>query len=257
MPLSPHRVVSRYLLAGSPVTEDFYRKLLAVAQSEDLPDALTRLQRGRASILDPNFPMTVEGLWDYLTTYEVPRDELHTLMRVPPPKAPKTPKGMSYDEFARDVGKNVVLGVSLGDLNPLHLKALSWALTNLPRDAETLFRSEVKKIKLTPPRGSEDASWEPGGVLRLSLKNSTPDPKVFRFHIVHELGHALEEKLGLTVTPWDDTPYGNPPFVSEYAGRNATEDFAETFRALVMEPAHLKRVAPSKYSDMRRRAVSG
>jgi hypothetical protein len=38
--------------------------------------------------------------------------------------------------------------------------------------------------------------------------------------------------------------------VTEYAEVNASEDFAETFRAFVMEPAHLKRVAPSKYEDM-------
>ena len=59
----------------------------------------------------------------------------------------------------------------------------------------------------------------------------------------------MEDKLG-AVFMAHNSLYGNAPFVSDYARVNASEDFAETFRALETEPAHLKRVAPDKYADI-------
>lgn len=253
---SASRVASRFLAAfDPPVTEAYYEKLVGLAQKDELLDALYRLQRGKRTILDSDRPMTVSELWEYLGGFDVAPVEIEALKRVPLPKAPRAPKGMDYSEFSRAVGKNVVLGVSMEELAQYapHLKAWAKAIESLPAPVAALYRSEVKKIRLADPRGSEDASWDAGGVLKLSLKRGTPDPKVYRFHLVHELGHALEEKLGLTVTAFDETPYGNPPFVSDYAEVNASEDFAETFRAFVMEPSHLKKIAPTKYADMAKR----
>lgn len=253
---SASRVASRFLTASDPpVTEAYYEKLVGLAQKDELLDALPRLQRGKRTILDPDRPMPVSELWEYLAGFDVAPVEVEALKHVPLPRAPQAPKGMDYSGFSRAVGKNVVLGVPMETLPQyaLQLKALAKAIETLPAPAAAVYRSEVKKVRLAEPRGSEDASWDAGGVLKLSLKRGTPDPKVYRFHLVHELGHALEEKLGLTVTPWDETPYGNPPFVSDYAGVNASEDFAETFRAFVLEPSHLKRVAPTKYTDMAKR----
>ena len=252
MPPSAQRVASRFIAADPPVTEDYYKKLVELAQREELLDALPRLQRSKRTILDPDQPMRVSELWGYLNGFDVEPAEIESLKKVPLPKTPRAPKGMDYGEFSRAVGKSVVLGgVSTDDLSryALHLKAWAKAIETLPRAAADLYRSEVKKIRLAEPRGTEDASWDAGGVLKLSLKAGTPDPKVYQFHLVHELGHALEDKSGPIATAWE-SPYGKPPFVTDYAEVNASEDFAETFRAFVMEPAHLKRVAPSKYEDM-------
>ncbi len=248
---SPLRVASRYLLAAEPqITEAYYQKLVDLAQKDELLDALARLQRGKRTILNPDFPMTITGLWEYLTGFDVAPEEIAALKKVPLPRAPRAPKGMDYTEFSREMGKSVVLGVEFDQIPPAVLKAWVKAVETLPRHAADIYRSEVKKVKLAPARGTEDASWDAGGVLKLSVKGSNPDPKVYRLHLVHELGHALEEKLGISVTAWDDTPYGKPPFVSDYAEVNASEDFAETFRAFEMEASLLKRVAPAKYADM-------
>lgn len=258
MPPSARRVASRFLLAADPpITEAYYLKLVGLAQKDELLDALPRLQRSKRSILDPDQPMSVSELWEYLAGFDVAPVEIEALKRVPLPKALRAPKGMDYTEFSRAVGKSVMLGVSLEELAKYapHLKAWAKAIETLPRPAADLYHTEVKKLRLVEARGTEDASWDVGGVLKLSLKAVTPDPKVYRFYLIHELGHALQEKSGLSVTAWDENPYGNPPFVSDYAEVNAMEDFAETFRAFVMEPAHLKKIAPAKYADMARRVA--
>ena len=242
-------------MSAPVVTEPYYLKLLEVAQREDFPDAMTRLTERKRAILDPDSPMEVSALWDYLRYYEVPEEDIKVLQRVPLPRAPRPPKGMDYLEFYKAVGKNVVLGIRESDLPKygLHLKAWAKAISSLPHRAAALYHSEVRKVILDTSRGTEDASWGSGGVLRLVLKeHSSPDPKIYRIRAVHELGHALEEKLGVVLTPWTSI-YGNPPFVSDYAKINASEDFAESFRSLELDGGDLKRVAPEKYMDLKTR----
>ena len=204
-------------------------------------------------------PFSINDLWDYLKERDVPSEEVTLLQRVPLPVSPKRKKPFTFNEalsaFERDAGKSIILsGINATDnhLAPALLAATS-AILRLPRRAAYLWQSEVKKVRLRgSSRGSEDASWEHGNVLSLVLTKTTSVPS-WVFTVTHELGHALEERIGLMVTPWDETPYGNPPFVSSYAEKNATEDFAETFRALDMEPKYLKRIAPGKYKDMQSR----
>lgn len=240
---------------SSVVTKAYYQSLLELARQEDFPQAVTRLQWGKRTILDPDFPMTVDDLWLYLRDREVPAEDIAAMRKVRPPRAQRPPKGMSLMEFGEAIGKPVAVGVSEGEMSAisLHLKTMARAINTLPPTSRKLYQSEVRKVVLTRPRGTEDASWEPGGVLRLNLKpGGTPDPGVYRSRVIHELGHALEEKLGLIVTPWGSV-YGNPPFISDYAGMNATEDFAETFRAWETERGVLRSVAPGKYTDMKNR----
>ncbi|MFZ4600577.1 MAG: hypothetical protein ACOYNN_18190 [Terrimicrobiaceae bacterium] len=237
------------------VTEAYYQNLLELATREDFPQALTRLQWGKRTILDPDFRMSVDDLWLYLRDREVPPEDIQALQRVKPPKAPRPPKGMSLVEFGESIGKPLAVGMNEGELESvsLHLKVMARAISTLPPTSRKLYQSEVRKVVLGRPKGTEDASWEPGGVLRLNLKaGSTPDLGVYRSRVIHELGHALEEKLGLIVTPWG-TIYGNPPFISDYARVNATEDFAETFRAWETERGVLRSVAPGKHKDMKSR----
>lgn len=246
-----------YTREGMPltVTEAYYQSLLELALQEDFPQAVTRLQWGKRTILDSDFPMTVDDLWLYLRDREVPLEDIQALQRVKPPRAQRPPKGMSLVEFGESIGKPLAVGMSDGELELVapHLKIMAKAIGTLPPTSRKLYQSEVRKVVLGRPRGTEDASWGPGGALRLNLKaGSTPDLGVYRSRVVHELGHALEEKLGLIVTPWD-TVYGNPPFISDYARVSATEDFAETFRAWETERGVLRSVAPGKYADMKSR----
>jgi hypothetical protein len=162
---------------------------------------------------------------------------------------------MTAAEFGDASGKSLIVGLIDEELAAVapHLAVWARVLAKLPRRAAALYASEVKKIHLARPWGSEDASWHAGGVLRLTFKpTETPNALVYRARAVHELGHALEEKLGLVVVPWN-SPYGAPPYVSDYAARNATEDWAECFRALELEPRTLLRLAPVKYHDLRAR----
>ena len=240
---------------SSVVTENYFQSLLDEATRIDSPQAITRLQWGKRSILDPNFPMTVENLWLYLRDREVPLEDIANLQKLKPPKPPKAPKGISLNVFMDSVGKPVVLGLRDDELEAsgIHLKAIAKAITTLPRISRSLYQTEVRKVSITRPRKTEDASWDPGGILRFSMKLDTaPDVGILRMRTVHEMGHALEEKLGLTVTPWNSV-YGNPPFISDYARMNATEDFAETFRAWETERGLLRSTAPDKYEDMKGR----
>ena len=126
------------------------------------------------------------------------------------------------------------------------------------RYAHSLWESEVRKLKLNWIRGrsTEEASWDIGGVLSIVLGNYNSTVDAHRRTIVHELGHALEEKLGIIVSKHDQTPYGNPPFITEYAKLNPSEDFAETFLAHETQPRILKSRTPEKYDDIKRRLLA-
>lgn len=137
------------------------------------------------------------------------------------------------------------------------LKAILQGIKGLPKYplAWKLFQSRVNKIYLGEPYGTEDARWDPGGALKLMLKpddRTQYSPVIWRFRIIHELGHALEDDAQID---YFEGIYGKPPYVSAYAEMNASEDFAETFRALNEEPRKLKQVAPAKYVDMRARVL--
>lgn len=201
-------------------------------------------------------PYPVAELWEYLEWKGALPEEIEMLKKVRPPRAQKR-RGPSFADALRDferaTGKSVMLtNIDLGDdeLAPA-LLLLTKAVSKLSRRAARLWQSEVKKVNLRGnSRGSEDASWEGGwGRMVVALPKVT-SVGVLRENLIHELGHALEDKLGLTITAWDDTPYGNPPYVSAYAEVNAAEDFAETFRALETEASRLRSKAPAKYEDM-------
>lgn len=120
--------------------------------------------------------------------------------------------------------------------------------------AWAMWNKDVKKLQLSWQKGhrTEDASWNPGGVMDVIVGKQKDTISVLKSRLVHELGHTLEDRSQTIMTPHNSV-YGNPPFVSQYATMNATEDFAETFRAFEMEPRNLKRLAPEKFQDMLQR----
>jgi len=206
-------------------------------------------------------PFPVSEMWDLLAESGEAPEELEVLRRVTPPRVRAPKKGPDFTDamqaFERVSGKSLAFkGLNPETDDDLPQDILAWAKTlkGMARfvPAQRLWDSQVKKVVFfRTGHGTEDASWANGEILlRVGTGSSTP---VRRGILVHELGHALEEALDLMVTPWDDTPYGQEPYVSAYASNNATEDFAESFRALLMEPRMLQRTAPAKYADMKTR----
>jgi hypothetical protein len=256
------------LIASSVlVAPTFLEKLVDYASKHEdsdsySPMAVHRLRSLIRSVENGNIdPFPVSDLWEYLAARDVDPLEIALLKRVPLPRPARKPTRQAFLEAMRDfeavAGKHVAYNIWLDDpdVDRWSLCVSNWtkAIKGLSKYpvAKHLYDSETKKIIVSDkPHGTESAAWRPGGVLFLPLN----DPiTAYVGVLIHELGHALEEKLNLNVTAWDDTPYGNPPFVSEYAKTNAAEDFAETFTTMLMERSLLKRIAPGKYADMKGR----
>ena len=263
---SSQRVATRWAKAQANWTLPYLEKLIETVVNDPTgwggssPAASVLRQMIKSTGFGNLDPFPVGELWDYLTSRDVDSDEIAVLKKVRPPRARKRKVGPTFYEAYRDfeqaTGKHTILANI--DLDTDHhlapaLQAVTKAVAKLPKRAARLWQSEVKKVRLRGrSKGTEDASWEPGGVMSLVLGKSTRVP-IWRWRIVHELGHALGDKLNLVLGSHDDTPYGQPPYISAYADTNAEEDFAETFQALEMEPSRLRRVAPAKYEDMKAR----
>jgi WXG100 family type VII secretion target len=79
--------------------------------------------------------------------------------------------------------------------------------------------------------------------------------------IAHEVGHnvyynVIPEKAR---NDWDALSNGskNTEYVSDYARTNVEEDFAETYRAYMLDPGKLKSASKEKYEFMRDRVFDG
>ncbi len=160
----------------------------------------------------------------------------------------------AYLALGRAVGKSVVYEGKLEyDLKaPAFVMLWAKAFKALKPKAKAAFQRVVKKVRLREPRGSEDASWEGGGVLALVVgKPFSTD--VGALYITHELGHGVEEAHGVKT---HEAPWGQPPFVSDYAASKPhVEDFAESFAMYVTSPSELERLAPEKFQDLKKLSV--
>jgi hypothetical protein len=114
-----------------------------------------------------------------------------------------------------------------------------------------LFKSKCKGLIVGPPRYTEDAWWMPDQKLYLATIDAGYHDNHMLRNLIHEMGHAFEENLRKEFTP-ENSIYGKPPFINNYAATNSTEDFAETFMMLYFESDYLKRVVPNKYNHMRK-----
>jgi hypothetical protein len=234
-------------------TEPLLQQIILLAKGSDAPDLLhyseKLLKAAKNGQIDP-FP--ISELPSYFTSRGVPESEAELLSKLKPtkPTKPKTPDVWARIQTLSEVsGKTVSTTVSDERLRPEDGKALTlWAkaVAKLPPIARKLFQERVRRIVYDPTARME-AQWRNGGTLILGHKGPSLDV------LVHELGHALEEKLGLTITAWDETPYGVEPYPSAYASMGAHEDFAETFRMLLLERAFLKSKSPERFVDMEHR----
>lgn len=198
--------------------------------------------------LDP-FPLS--ELKGYLVDRGAPEEEVDELLA----KKVRVPrKSLSWSDaylaFGREVGKSVVFDGALEHDPEAPQAVMAWvkAFKAMKPKAKAAFAKVVRKVSLRRPRGSEDASWESGGVLALAIRKGGPSPAVGAGYITHELGHGVEEAERVSGPPW-----GAPPFASDYAeSKPAIEDFAEAFRVYIEKPSELKKVAPEKFEAMKK-----
>ncbi|MHC4644902.1 MAG: hypothetical protein ACYTBJ_05340 [Planctomycetota bacterium] len=64
------------------------------------------------------------------------------------------------------------------------------------------------------------------------------DPVLFGKSVLHELSHSFDDNV--------PDVFGRPPFITEYAGTSAKEDWAESFAEYFLHPGLLKRKTPEK-----------
>ena len=79
--------------------------------------------------------------------------------------------------------------------------------------------------------------------------------------ISHEVGHQIERAYLSegSRSEWNELREKAPieNCVSDYARTNSSEDFAETYRAYIHEPAHLQEKSPEKFAFMRDKVFEG
>ncbi len=243
------RVLARYLAGSKLITKEFVESL---AKRTGLsPIATTKLQAlARALDYESITPFPLAELPLYLTERGVPEEEAEALGQRGQLSRPKAELSWhdAYSLLSRETGKSVVYEGGLDHDPKAVASALVWvkAVKALKPKARQVFDRYVKKVRLRSPRGSEDASWEHGGVVALVVGKSLT-PAAATSYLTHELGHALEE-----AHPTKGGPWGAPPFISDYAeSRPDVEDFAECFRVFIEKPTELRRIAPPKFEGIR------
>lgn len=266
------RLADRFLAATtSNITEPYLARLIqeaeqAEASALDYSPQAARVLKGLArSMSFGNVdPFPVDELWAYLAERDVQQPEIELLKAIgaPRPQVSRKPDFRAIlAEFVSAISpKGLVLGIGDTDQDKVAKSIKPWteAIAGLDRFpvAKRVWDREVKKVRLVTQgagRGGEDARWLPAGILQIVVKPTALRVGTTRMFLIHELGHAVEEANNLTVTAWGPTPYGKPPFISDYAATNATEDFAETFAHLILEPARTRRETPEKSADMQTR----
>lgn len=231
------------------VTKEFVESL---AKRTDLSPFTTAKLQALARALDYESiaPFPVAELPLYLTERGVPEEEAEAIgkIRGPSPRAKQLSWPDAFSLLSRETGKSVVYEGGLEHDLKAVASILVWvkAVKSLKPKARQIFDRYVKKVRLRSPRGSEDASWEHGGVVALVLGKTLTSAVATSF-LTHELGHAIEEAHSIKGGPW-----GVPPFVSDYAkSRPDAEDFAECFRVYIEKPGELRRVSPPKFEALR------
>ena len=72
--------------------------------------------------------------------------------------------------------------------------------------------------------------------------------------LIHEVGHSVDypNQMASQLTGGlsSSDPWGTGPFISDYAGTMAPEDFAESYRAYHLRPEELKATAPGKFEAL-------
>ena len=203
----------------------------------------------------------------WLDNHNVPEDELVELRKVPEPRQrtliPKW-NDAKWEWFQDVTGKLVRYE---GDFDPAYNKSLAdWGKAFEIVKAKyphpwRIYRGRVKQVVVSgrgsSTNSSEDGQWQDyvnGGTLRLRLRESSYGAIANTGILLHEIGHVYENNFDLLkIMELDLYGMGHPPFVTQYASKNVSEDFAETFMYYWAKPSYLKSKAPMKYEDMHNR----
>lgn len=241
--------------ASTTLTPEYVGQLISKLDPALVYEAKIRLEKLQKDLqYERVSPFPVTEIGDYLRDWGVDEDEIQHVESIKLRAPRQKRKQKTFHDAYLALGK--VLGVSVmfeGQLehDPNAVEAIeAWAkgFRKMKPKARGLFGQLVKKVKLRAPVGSEDASWLPGGTMALSLGKPV-SPASAASYLTHELGHAVEEARN--VGGWDP-PWGQPPFVSDYAKmRPNIEDFAESFRVFIERPSELRKVAPEKYEALK------
>jgi hypothetical protein len=93
------------------------------------------------------------------------------------------------------------------------------------------------------------------------VSQETLTPQDILSTLTHEVGHNVYYNLRLDapalLTQWTKLYQQGVGFVSDYAGTSDVEDFAESYRAYVLQPALLQQASPVKYEFMRANVFGG
>lgn len=266
------RVLARFV-ESTPVTAPYLLKLIAVMEQQNTSEtsewrgmwgrAIDRLKGWHRRLESQDayeVPTTLGALIEHLEALGLLESEQLTVLRdaAPTPPRERTKTIVSFADAWRELekltGKNVTYEGRLEHRAdaPQRMLALAKGLKKLKPAAKRSFQTVVRKILLSAtPRGSEDASWQGEGLLRLVLKDRDVSPEVWVYNITHELGHGMEEHLHVDLFA---PPWGQPPFISDYAeSKPNVEDFAESFAEYVLSPTQLKAKCPEKFADLKRR----
>lgn len=262
------------LTPGTTLSTQYLKKLLAVSEAGDeswgsvesfaikpLNRWIKLIQEGSSFTV----PKNREDLFETLVDRGVPSWELERLRSIPEPLVrvvkPKEPV-VAKEEWDRLQDLVGAPNTRTGDLfiDPAfnqHIKALNRALIVVKSKypfAWKILQHRVKQFSVTRRgHGTEDGNWQGyknGGTLEIVFKPQWVQP--FVMTLLHELGHVFEDQHDILLL-MDIYGQGHGPFVSNYHGKNTSEDFAETFREFWQSPANLKKVNPAKYLDMKHR----
>ena len=97
----------------------------------------------------------------------------------------------------------------------------------------------------------------PGGIgMRSDTMSGLGDMDVLQV-LIHELGHAVDFKLGSTGHLFEDLYVLDQRMPTNYARTNVAEDFAESFFTYVMYPSKLKQCCVERYKFLRDNVFGG
>lgn len=97
-------------------------------------------------------------------------------------------------------------------------------------------------------------------VIKLARDQVSTSPEWFREVVIHEVGHTKDfDSAWFGVVGHDSSkqPWGEGPFVSNYAKTNHWEDYAEAHANYHMRPERLHDASPGKFDEMARLEQQG
>ena len=251
------RVALRFA-SSQALMPDYVEAVLRLLDQSNAPDAY-RILQGLAKSLRHETIAPITDIFKFLQERGVPQDEIE-LVRNIKPKKPREKKTLSFTDafilFGREASVSVIPDMRFENDPDAAATVLSWlaGYKKLKPIAKNIWNRAVKKVHFGKPRGSEDASWLPGGALFLTVSRREVSPVSASSMLTHELGHAFEEIHRIQSEPWNpDIPWGKPPFISDYAeSRPAKEDVPESFASFVLTPAFFRAKCPEKYDALKK-----